>query len=74
MEFSMQRYGVGSHSLLQGIFLTQELNSGLLHCRQIFKGPCMLFLSYFKENHLARLGPMSSHVMLLFFELNFLHL
>ena len=27
--------GVGSHSLLQGIFPTQGLNSGLLHCRQI---------------------------------------
>ena len=27
--------GVGSHSLLQGIFLTQGLNTGLLHCRQI---------------------------------------
>ena len=27
--------GVGSHSLLQGIFLTQESNPGLLHCRQI---------------------------------------
>ena len=27
--------GVGSHSLLQGIFLTQELNLGLPHCRQI---------------------------------------
>ena len=26
---------VGSHSLLQGIFLTQELNLGHLHCRQI---------------------------------------
>ena len=26
--------GVGSHSLLQGIFLTQGLNLGLLHCRQ----------------------------------------
>ena len=26
--------GVGSHSLLQGIFLTQGLNPGLLHCRQ----------------------------------------
>ena len=26
--------GVGSHSLLQGIFLTQGSNSGLLHCRQ----------------------------------------
>ena len=27
--------GVGSHSLLQGIFPTQGLNAGLLHCRQI---------------------------------------
>ena len=26
---------MGSLSLLQGIFLTQELNWGLLHCRQI---------------------------------------
>ena len=27
--------GVGSLSLLQQIFLTQKLNQGLLHCRQI---------------------------------------
>ena len=27
--------GVGSLSLLQQIFLTQELNQGLLHCRRI---------------------------------------
>ena len=27
--------GVGSLSLLQGIFLTQELSQGLLHCRRI---------------------------------------
>ena len=27
--------GVGSLSLLQRIFLAQELNQGLLHCRQI---------------------------------------
>ena len=27
--------GVGSHSLLQGIFLTRGSNPGLLHCRQI---------------------------------------
>ena len=27
--------GVGSISLLQGIFLTKELNPGLLHCTQI---------------------------------------
>ena len=30
-----QNTGVGSHSLLQGIFPTQGLNPGLLHCRQI---------------------------------------
>ena len=30
-----QNTGVGSQSLLQGIFLTQESNQGLLHCRQI---------------------------------------
>ena len=28
--------GVGCHLLLQGIFLTQESNPGLLHCRQNF--------------------------------------
>ena len=33
MEFSRQEYW--SHSLLQGIFLTQGSNVGLLHCRQI---------------------------------------
>ena len=26
---------MGSLSLLQGLFLTQELNQGLVHCRQI---------------------------------------
>ena len=30
-----QNTGVGSLSLLQGIFLTQESNWGVLHCRQI---------------------------------------
>ena len=35
MEFSRQEYWSGSPSLLQGIFLTQGSNLGLLHCRQI---------------------------------------
>ena len=35
MEFSSQNTGVGSLSLLQGIFPTQRLNPGLPHCRQI---------------------------------------
>ena len=30
-----QNTGMGSLSLLQGIFLTQELNQGLLNCRRI---------------------------------------
>ena len=34
-NFQGQNTGVGSLSLLQGIFLTQELKWGLLHCRRI---------------------------------------
>ena len=34
-DFQDNNNEVGCHSLLQGIFLTQELNLGLLHCRQI---------------------------------------
>ena len=40
--------GVGSHSLLQGIFLTQELNPGLLHCRWI--------LDQLSHKHLEYIG------------------
>ena len=35
MEFSRPEYGVGSLSLLEGIFPTQGSNPGLLHYRQI---------------------------------------
>ena len=35
MESPGQNTGVGSLSVLQGIFPTQESNQGLLHCRQI---------------------------------------
>ena len=35
MDFPGKNTGVGSLSLLQGIFLTQGWNSGFLHCRQI---------------------------------------
>ena len=34
-NFPGKNTGVGSHSLLQGILLTQESNPGLRHCRQI---------------------------------------
>ena len=55
--------GVGSLSLLQGIFLTQELKQGLLHCRRIlyqlsYKGsplslkPAAIFSSY-KRNQIT---------------------
>ena len=40
MEFSRPEYtGVGSQFLLQGIFPTQGLNPGLLHCRWIIPHP-----------------------------------
>ena len=35
LEFSKQNTGVDCHALLQGIFPTQGLNPGPLHCRQI---------------------------------------
>ena len=35
MEFYGKDTGVGGHSLLQGILLTQGLNPDLPHCRQI---------------------------------------
>ena len=35
MDFPGKNTGVGCHFLLQRIFWTQELNLGLLHCRQI---------------------------------------
>ena len=34
-DFPGKNTGVGCRSLLQEIFLTQESNPGLLHCRQI---------------------------------------
>ena len=35
MNSPVKNTGVGSHALLQGIFLTQGLNQRLLHCSQI---------------------------------------
>ena len=40
--------GVGSLTLLQGIFPTQESNQGLLHCRQI------LYQLSHQGNHLGK--------------------
>ena len=39
-NFLGKKNGVGSHSILQGIFPTQALNLGLLHCRQILYHLC----------------------------------
>ena len=36
-DFPGKNTGVGCHFLLQGIFLTQELHPGLLHCRQMLR-------------------------------------
>ena len=44
-----QNTGVGSLSLLQGTFLTQGLNPGLLHCRQILYHLSYQDLGTFKE-------------------------
>ena len=46
-----QNIGVGNLSLLQGIFLTQGLNPGLLHCRQI------LYQLSLKGSHTITKGP-----------------
>ena len=40
MEFSRKNTVVGCHFLLQGIFLTQGSNLGLLYCRQILYHLC----------------------------------
>ena len=46
-----QNTGVGSLSLLQGIFPTQGSNPGLLHCRQIF---------FYQPQHLCNYGANST--------------
>ena len=35
MDFTVQKTGIGSHSLLQGLFPTQGSNPGLPHCEWI---------------------------------------
>ena len=41
-----KNFGVGSHSLLQGIFLSQRLNPSLLRCRWI-----LCPLSHWRDSH-----------------------
>ena len=68
MGFSGQITRVGSYSLLQGIFLTQESNPDLLHYRQILyhlnhQGSPILVLS-FKKWQLFREGSDPSYLNL----------
>ena len=46
-DFPSKSTGVGCHFLLQGIFLTQGSNLGLLHCRQML---------YHLSHHGVRMG------------------
>ena len=55
-----QNAGVRNHSLLQGIFLTQELTWGLLHCRRI-----LYQLSYQESPFLAMI-PFKNYFIYLF--------
>ena len=57
MEFSGQKTGVGSLSLLQGIVPTQGSNPGLPHCRQILyqlshQGNPVEYYSAIKKNEI----------------------
>ena len=57
-DFPGKNIGVGSHSLLQGIFPIQGLNLGLKHCRQILyclshqKNLCLQRETYFSSGSL----------------------
>ena len=62
MDSPGKNAGVGSHSLLQGIFPTQGLKADLLHCRQI-----LYCLSY-------RGSPTAIHIYLLWNTSSFLDL
>ena len=61
-----KKTGVGSHSLLQGIFLTLGLNPGFLHCRWILchlshQGDLLLLFHMCKK----RIRGLSNHKMYL---------
>ena len=63
MGFSSKSTGVGCHFLLQGIFPTQELNQGLLHCSQIlyqlsYQGSPLFYSVQFSHSAVSNsLGP-----------------
>ena len=59
--------GVGCHSFLQGIFQTQGLNLGLLHCRRILyhlsHGNQRVGLSSFREVRIRILKPLQCFLL-----------
>ena len=56
-DFPGKNTGVGCHCLLQGIFLTQRLNPGLPHCRQ------MPYPLKHQRRHLPNLSSNCLHVI-----------
>ena len=69
-DFPGKKPGVGCHSILQGIFSTQESNLHLLHYRQMF-----YHLSHlrWKSPYLLLLFPSSLQSEALFCSLNIIH-
>ena len=69
MEFFSKNIGAGRHSLLQGIFPTQELNPDLLHCSQFLYHLSheMFFSDGSKQVLLTLKGGISVNFQLLFF-------
>ena len=68
--------GVGCHCLLQGIFLTQGSNPGLLHCRQTLyplshQGIPLSVNGTYNSSSLARTFPQVSHSKILELSLRF---
>ena len=65
--------GAGRHSLLQGIFLTQGSNLGLLHCRQILyclshQGSLILDKNYDKKDYFMESLFSGSNIWSVFFQ------
>ena len=66
--------GVGCHSLLQGIFLTQGSNPGLLHCRQIlyhlrYQGSPWLIIAPKKIYYKIKIQNLRTHTLFCRFSL-----
>ena len=62
-DSSGKNTGVGCHTLLQGVFPTQALSPGLLHCRQILyclshKGSPYMYIHMHKETYYKNLNCM----------------